>query len=157
MGFCGDEEEEGKGHTLISAIRMRLAVLLAVLPLAACVPFPHFEYYAPPVHGIVLQNGNPVLGASIQVTARFTDHVANTETDGAGKFETPYLREVGMVIYAVGDRIYSYQVSINVNGTQYLGFIDAGMGEPDTGVALYCDLAVPVARYKTSVYCTEKN
>jgi hypothetical protein len=133
---------------------LRGALAIVAVMLAGCVPFPHFDYYAPPTIGVVTQDGHPVVGAVLQMNSRSLQNTSTTRTNAAGEFAIAPIRVFHLTTFILGDRVVTYELDIDVDGKEYLGYLDSE-GNTDSKLILGCDLGTPVPRYRTNVYCTE--
>lgn len=130
-------------------------MILMTALLTGCVPYPHFDYFAPPTSGVIMRDGQPVAGATIKMKSMAMRRSITAQSDATGRFATPPLREFQFVTALLGDRFISYELDISVDGKDYIGVLAGDVGSADSKLILNCDLDSPTPRYRTSVYCTE--
>lgn len=82
---------DGGRHHMHSVI-VRIALLVALTPVAACAPWPHIEYLRPSAEGRLLDDGKPIAGAEVFLgampgtndpCAEMGDRVATSAIDGS--------------------------------------------------------------------------
>lgn len=129
------------------------ATCLLLSQCSACVPYPHYDYRAPPIRGVIIRDGVPLEGAMLTLGVNFADEVKITTSDRDGKFEIPPIRTFRLTQSLIGDKFYRYEVQINYGGVLYLGFAEASIGNPNELVTLSCDLDKPTKWVAETVYC----
>jgi hypothetical protein len=141
----------------------RFAILsMFTLLLTGCLPIPHFNYRAPAVSGIIIQNGAPVANAQVQVTDEIPSgngERTTAVTNADGRFATEPIREFRFVFALIGEEFYWYTVQITAAGRIYPGYSSSRLGYSRTKkLELRCDLSHPqTLRDGQQTYCEAMN
>jgi hypothetical protein len=113
------------------------------------------HYYAPEVTGLVLDEGAPVAGAHVELSARFTTKKLTATTESNGHFRVGPIRHLELTRALLGDPLFGYSLVISRDGTTFTGADQFGLGFSPSNIDLICDLAGPVrtSPRHTRVYC----
>ena len=128
----------------------RVAVFAgSALLMTACVPVPHRLCHAPEISGIVLDDGVPVQGAEIRLSAGPDRSQPVVLTNRDGSFEVGPISELRVFLPTFGNRFYFYTLEIEVSGDRYTDE-DYGRGFGCGNTVLTCDLS-PTSRPSSNV------
>jgi hypothetical protein len=128
-------------------------VSMLTLVLVGCVPLPNFRYYAPAVSGVLTDGGRPIVNAAVDVSGAFGAKGFSTTTSDAGRFTTDPVRKLLFTAAHIGDPLYAYSVNFMVDGRQYTGYSEAGVGYAPKTIEISCDLSRPTKRDGHQFYC----
>jgi hypothetical protein len=133
---------------------LRIApVLLGICGLSACVPFPHNQYYAPALEGVVTNGGQPISNTELRIKAKFSDKQQQATTDEHGAFHTQAIKEFVFFAWLIGDPLFGYTVTISGPGPGYTGFDEFSVGYAPKELKLVCDLSAPIETQSRKQYC----
>jgi hypothetical protein len=133
------------------------SIVAASFLVVACVPAPHYHFFAPRVAGVVLDGGAPVADAEIVLTGKFTNRIAMVRSDGDGHFQVGPLSELVFIQWLIGDPLFGYSINITLGNQTYVGLSESSLGFAPPNIQVSCDLSHPVRTGRTSVYCSHNN
>ena len=125
---------------MASSLRVCCCFLLTAC--AGCVP--HYDRYAPVIEGSVLRNGQPVVGATVELAAG-SAMTSVAKTDAAGRFKVGPLKEFHIGVIPFFDEAWPYTIyklTIRQDSVTYVGF-SASPGYTSDPAQVDCNLSTP--------------
>ena len=120
-------------------------LLILLLVINACAPFPHYEIVSPAISGKVHRNGKPIENAMVYFEYPIGDTEScsfesefRTRTNGEGHFDFELRKEFSFFVFM--DRWTTWQICIVNNGARYQGWYEHQLGGPTPEVTLDCNL-----------------
>ena len=138
-------------------VRIPLLLVLALtLGLAACLPVPHRQIFAPRISGAVSRGGEPAAGVQLRLRGSGTSQIATTVTDADGRFALGPLSGLALSTSLLRDPAYGFVLELSADGRDYPGLIHNEDGFAPPLLPLDCDLARPLGSDTDVHYCERR-